>query len=660
MKRHFLTLSVTFSLLLCLACLSGFTEFSEVSDSSEQVAMHIQGIAQGGQQALNGAHIYMYAASTGAYGGDGIAASTANVSKSLLTASSGTASDGSGNYYVTTDQQGNFNIKGAFDCTPGTQVYLYSSGGDPQVGGSGVAGAPNPAATLLAVVGPCASASPSSAFPGVTFVFMNEISTVTAAYALAGFTTDPLHIGAPSAVTGHSLSATGIANAFKGALNITNQATGLPLATTPAGNGTVPVTTINTLADILAVCVNSTGASSNGCSSLFSNAKNSSGAVPADTATAAINIAQHPGANVSNLLGLVPSAPPFAPTIQSANDFTLGVQYTGGGLNYPSGVAIDSLGNVWVTNYNANSVTEMSTVGSILSGTSGYTGGGLNSPYGIAIDSSGNAWVSNYVGNSVTKISNSGSILSGASGYTGGGLDGSAGIAIDGGGNVWVANLYSNSVTKISNSGSILSGGSGYTGGGLNGPAGIAVDGSGNVWVSNYKGNSLTKISNSGSFLSGTSGYTGGGLNAPTVIAIDGSGNTWVDNNSGTSVTKISNSGSFLSGASGYNNGSLNAPGGLAIDGSGNAWVSNHNGNSVAEISNSGSFFSGASGYSNGSLNAPYFVAGDGSGNIWISNQGSNKVTELIGAGAPIITPLVASLPATPTSSGISNYGTRP
>ena len=290
--------------MACALGLSGCSaNFGDLSNTSTQTAVHIRGTVHGGQQPLNGAHIYMYAASTAAYGGNGIAASSGNASASLLTAATGNPADGNGNFYVTTDSGGSFDINGAFARTPNTQVYLYSAGGDPQVGGEGVAGTPeNSAATLLAVVGDCASATPSAAFPTATFVSLEMRSaTVAAAYVLwRGLATDPLHIGAPSAVAGHTLSGTGIANALNTALNLVDQASGVPNPTLPLNSNTiVPVTTINTLADILAACVNTTGTGSSGCGTLFSNT--TYGTAPTDTATAAIHIAQHPGANASPL-----------------------------------------------------------------------------------------------------------------------------------------------------------------------------------------------------------------------------------------------------------------------------------------------------------------------------------------------------------------------
>jgi hypothetical protein len=50
----------------------------------------------------------------------------------------------------------------------------------------------------------------------------------------------------------------------------------------------------------------------------------------------------------------------------------------------------------------------------------------------------------------------------------------------------------------------------------------------------------------------------------------------------------------------------------------------------------------------------------DGSGNVWVANYGYYSVTEIVGAAAPVITPIAAGLPATPTADGSSSLGTRP
>jgi len=147
------------------------------------------------------------------------------------------------------------------------------------------------------------------------------------------------------------------------------------------------------------------------------------------------------------------------------------------------GIAIDSNGDVWVTNEAGDSVTELvggstPTYGSCtsppapgdtgcpISPSGGYIGGGLNEPEGIAIDGCNNIWVADLSGNSVTELAGgstlasdnctsagtTGSPISPSSGYTGGGsggLDGPDGISIDAGGNVWVTNTLNHTFTEF-------------------------------------------------------------------------------------------------------------------------------------------------------------------------------------------------------------------
>jgi len=88
----------------------------------------ITGKAYGGRQPIVGAQVYLVAASTTAYGGNGIAASTANASTSLLTSNANTTKDTTStdptynDYYATTDAEGFFSLSGDYTCTPGTQL----------------------------------------------------------------------------------------------------------------------------------------------------------------------------------------------------------------------------------------------------------------------------------------------------------------------------------------------------------------------------------------------------------------------------------------------------------------------------------------------------------------------------------------------------------
>ena len=641
----------SFAGLASVLVLSGCSaNFGDVSNTSTATAMHIQGKVHGGQQSLNGAHVYMYAASTAGYGGTNIAASTSNASKSLLTASTGvTTSDGT-NFYVTTDQAGNFNIDGAFACTPGTQVYLYSTGGDPQLNGFGTSSGANSAAGMLAVLGPCASATPSAAFPNVTFVTINEVSTIAAAYALAGFATDATHIGAPSAVTGHTLSATSIANAFSTALNIVSQATGLPTGTTTAAGstGTVSSPLINTLADILANCVNSTGPTSSGCSTLFTNAVDIAGTKPTNTAKAAINIAQNPGQNVSALLNTVSAAPPFSPTVATASDFSLAVTYSG--LNVPYGVAVDGVGNVFVTNSgttgtNANSVTEISSTGV----TSNFsTGGNFAAPMGIAIDTSNTAWIVNSgaVGGTYYLTS----IGAGAvSPHTVAGLNAPQAVDIGAGGNVWIANTGGNSVLEYSPSTTSVS-----TFTGIPSPEGIAATidtttPSNNQDISSFATTGRRATEVDGETPVAAAAAVEAQLTSPRGVAVaEGFNVFFVNSVAGAGVGSVTEVGPGLQTAGVVlTSSNFNNPQFIAFDGSNNGWVSNLANGAVTlwdRIFVSPAVFNNYTG--GGTVNGAEGLAIDLSGNVWVANSGNNTVSELVGLATPVVTPLQAALNA--------------
>jgi hypothetical protein len=594
-------------------------------------SLKVSGSVHHGQMPISGAHVYLFAANTTGYG---------QPSVSLLDASLTGASDSIG-AYVTTAADGSFSMDGGYSCSANSQVYVYALGGN---AGPGV----NSASGLMAELGNCPNSGNFNSSAPV--IWVNEVSTVAAAYAMAGFAADATHVSS----SGTLLARTGIANAFANASNLAAISSGAALAITPAGNGTVPQSTINTLADILGACIGSISPSSKACSTLLMNAPSSesNGAVPTDTATAAINIAHNPASNVATLYALAAATPLFSPTLTTQpNDFTVGLNLTGGGLSESQKIVIDGSGNAWVINM--SSVTEFSSSGAVLSGANGYTAGGINGPQGIAIDASGNAWIANTFGGNLVELSNSGSVLSGANGYfRSGGVADPESIAFDSSGNVWIANFYS-AVSELSGSGTAISPLTGFTGPGLDYLETIAISSSGDVWTVSQADNTVTELSNSGSILSGPSGYGGGGISEPWQMALDNSGNAWIANGTGNSVTKLSSSGAVLSGSFGYTGGGLHSPTGVAIDGAGNAWIANFFGSSVVELSSSGSILSGSKGYTGGGVD-PNAIAIDCSGNVWTTNAGTvGSLTELIGAATPVVTPLVANL-ITPYSSPAS------
>ena len=628
---------------------------------SSTTALAINGNVHGGQQPVSGAHVYLYAANTTGYG---------KPSVSLLQAADGTVSDSDGNYYVITDTSGGFTITGDYTCTLGQQVYLYAQGGNP---GSG----PNSSAGLLAVLGNCPGGTFATETP---FVEVNEVTTVASAYALAGFATDPTHVADDEAVVSNptaALAKTGMANAFANASNLADISSGIARSMTPSGSGIVPQATIDTLANILAACINSNGAvtgpdSPTACYTLLKSAPSSgtSGTVPADTAAAAINIAHHPALNIAALYGLASGRPPFAPSLTTVpNDFSLGIVFTGGGILQTDGMAVDASGNVWSTN-DSYFVTEISSAGVFLSGPSGYlTGTYAAGP--IALDLNGNVWIGNGAHTfngpgSIVELSSSGTTLSGANGYGYGVLRTPQGLAIDANNNIWVADMVSNNILAFSNSGQLLSGAKGFTGGGISSPTSVSINALGDVWSTNYSAPSINELSNTGAPLTPSTGITGPTFYGGASLAIDHQNNVW-EVTAGTEhqASKVSSSGVILSGT-GYTGGGLGAPttvsgssgGGttIAIDGDGNAWIPLFALPEVVELSNSGVALSGPDGYGGGVADSPHNIVIDGSGDVWVANdtyQGGMRgvpgvytwrITEMIGVAAPVVTPLSAAV----------------
>jgi streptogramin lyase len=619
-------------------------------------------MVHGGQQPIAGAHVYLLAANTTGYGGAGIAASGQNASVSLLT--SGDGSDSVGTYVLTT-AGGNFTLTN-YACVPNTQVYLYASGGNP---GAGV----NSSVGLVAIYGNCPAAG--NFLTAVPFININEVTTIAAAYAFAGFATDSTHVSS----SGTALAQTGIANAFLNAANLASVSNGVALTTTPAGNGTVNQAEINVLANIIAACINSDGTiagptNPTPCYTLFTNTTSDgtpSGAQPSDTATAAINIAHNPGANVAALYHLPLPSAPFQPILGAQpSAFTMALQFTGGGLVNSQGyafiesIAIDGYGDVWAPNF-FGGVAELSSTGAAISPATGFTGGGVASPLNIAIDQSGNAWIVNY-SQTVTELSAAG-VPFPSTPYTGGGLDHPIFVAIDGLGNAWLANQ--SSIIELASSGAPISPSGGYSGNGLSYPMSLAIDGAGSVWIADDSF-SISEFSSAGVPISPSSGYTGGGLGGPVDIALDASGNAWMGNQTA-DISEFSNAGVAISPSGGYTGGGLADPSGTAIDGAGNVWITNQVLSAgapnplpgIVEFSNTGQLLSPSSqSYIVPSGYNPVPIAVDGSGNIWVYSRGTDgwSFVEFVGLATPVITPICAGLPVTPTANGSSNLGTRP
>lgn len=571
------------------------------------------GKAMAGTQPIAGATVQLYAAGATGNGSQGTA---------LLMSP------------ITTDSSGAFTVPAGYSCpAASSELYIVIRGG--AIGSA----ANNAAIALATAIGPCNQIASSSQF------VINEVTTAATVWGLAQFLSPGGNIGAASTNT------QGLSNAVATVANLVNLTTGTsPGASFPptvSKTGTSPAAKINSLANLLNTCTSA--ATSSDCNPLFSATTPSGGTAPNNTLDVALNIVRSPGTNVATLYTQSTASTAFTPALTKApSDWTMSINYTGGGMNSPANVGVDSTGNVWVASY-FGVASEFSPTGTPVFPT-GITTGGLSQSYGLAIDAQNNVWITNEnspmsVNNgsgSVTVLSSTGQVISPATGYSDGGLAYPDAIAIDPNATVWVADNFDASVTLLSASGQPLSGTRGYTTPKLAFPVAVAIDANHNGWVANSSDGFITKVAPDGSQFSS---YTC--CLKPVGIAIDQRGFVWVTDYLGDSVNQLAGDGTIISPASGYNDNkaSIVYPQGIAIDGAGRVWIANLGGNSITELAGSaatspGQILSPTAGYaSDAAMAQPFAVAIDASGNLWIPNFQANTLTEIIGLATPVKTP---------------------
>jgi hypothetical protein len=246
------------------------------------------GTIHGGQQPIVGASIQLYAVGTTA---DGSSATP------LLTSP------------VPSDANGNFTITGLFTC-PSASALVYLVG----IGGSPSSGITNPQIALMVALGPCGNLTPT------TFLSVNEVTTVAAVYSLSAFITSPSAIGSGSS------DASALASAFANSGYIASPNTGTAPGT-PLANYTAPTAQINTIANLLAACINSPGGTSGDgstCGTLFALTLPSGNTPPTNAIAALLNLALHPALNTAALFNLIPPTAPFQPAqTQPPPDFAI-------------------------------------------------------------------------------------------------------------------------------------------------------------------------------------------------------------------------------------------------------------------------------------------------------------------------------------------------
>ena len=324
-------------------------------------------------------------------------------------------------------------------------------------------------------------------------------------------------------------------------------------------------------------------------------------------------------------------------------------------FHLPAGVAVDSSGNVYVADTYNHRIRKISTNGQVdtIAG-SGGTGAGrggfrdgtatssakFNYPTGVAVDAAGNVYVADQYNHRIRMISN-GQVSTiagfGGTGFGAGGhRDGAAktrarfnyptGLAVDAAGNIYVADNGNHRIRKIApaegeqdrevstlaGSGSTTRGdfadGLAKTRARFDSPTGVALDSSGNIYVADSNNERIRKIAlaegeqdREVSTLAGGTRGSDDGVGAaaefyiPHGVAVDAEGNVYVGDSSNNLIRKITAAGrvSTIAGggstASGFDNGPgrsarFTSPYGLALDAEGNLYVADRSNSLIRKM----------------------------------------------------------------------------
>ncbi|HEY1527899.1 MAG TPA: NHL repeat-containing protein [Candidatus Angelobacter sp.] len=324
-------------------------------------------------------------------------------------------------------------------------------------------------------------------------------------------------------------------------------------------------------------------------------------------------------------------------------------------LNGPDAEAVDSLGNLYITDSGNHRLRKLSASGIIITvagnGTEGFSGDGgpallaqLDGPQGLSADLKGNIYfvdfrrvrtaaqtgvVSTFAGNGIGGFSGDGSFATAAQ-LNVGSFFGSSGLTSDSAGNLLIVDEFNNRIRRVDASTGIITtiagnGTAGFSGDGgpatnaaLFQPMDVALDVSDNLYITDPNNHRVRRVDAVTHIITtvvgnGTAGFSGDGglatgaqLNFPSGIALDSAGNIFftdtqrirrVDSVTQT-ITTITGNGSPGSTGDGGPAfaAQLNFPVGISFDALGNLYVadsaSNHADGRIRKIAFVGATFS--------------------------------------------------------------------
>ena len=558
-------------------------------------------------------------------------------------------------------------------------VYLVSKGGNTQGSGTAV----NPAAVFIAILGPCRNVSPTA------FIDVTEVSTVASMAAMQQYFNPATEV---FGANGTGIANQAITNAAGLVSNLVSTATGQVVTSTSLTNahinliyntGLVTVTAtpesakINTIANILASCVNTaTGSTTSGtpCATLFSNATPPAGdSTATDVLQAAYYMLANPSnGSVANLTALyqlpVTVGAPFTPALTAQpSDWTIAITYTASGncgtttpavnngvfINSPYSMSSDASGDVWFANAGSGNLSEFNPYGAPLvcipAGTVGTTAANT-------IDSSGKIWAGTNGATGLTRYTNttSDTIVDFTTSEV------PLALTADGSGNVYYTSAAGNLHKLAAAASATTSVADTVIGTGLGTPSGLLIDGSGAAWITSGT-SSVTRIRGNSTtpFTTASPTY---GIAVSALIGSNDTDNVFFTLQGTTDEADniLGNSGTYSTVANWPTTaalGGLSGAAGIAADSKANLWIANNTNTtsgtvtsgSISEIVTSGTSpaaLSPSTGFDKATnvLNNSRAVVIDISGNVWVGGDGNNFVTEIVGAAAPVYQPFAVAL----------------
>jgi len=267
-------------------------------------------------------------------------------------------------------------------------------------------------------------------------------------------------------------------------------------------------------------------------------------------------------------------------------------------FQYPTGVAVDSLGNVYVVDSANSTIQKFTSDGRLVTkwGSSGDGNSQFHYPTAAAVDSTGHVYVSDFSNSvlfnnsTIQKFDSNGNFVTkwGSLGDCDGQFDHPTGIAVDHMGNVYISDHDNGRIQKFDSNGKFLTkwGSKDNVVGSFDNIDGLAVGPSNNVYVVDSGNNRIQKFDSNGKFITswGSGGKGDGQFNQTRGIAVDSSGNVYVVDSGNNRIQKFDSNGKFITswGSYGVGSGKFRFADSIAVDTMGkNVYVSDSDNRSI-------------------------------------------------------------------------------